>query len=117
MNFLGLALGTVIQAVNPVRVAKSVARTNAHYVFLFLLVCVYGIAFGASFWSIVHDWFVPQIELMARGAKEGSIAQVATGLLAWGVVMSLYFYGAFVLGRLHGLFARSFRRQLDFGTM
>jgi hypothetical protein len=116
MNFLGMALGNVLQAVNPVRVLKSIAATHMHYLFLLLLVCMYGIFFGGAFWVIVHDWFAPLIEKMAASSKEGDLVQVALGLLAWCVVMSFYFYGAYVMGRLHGLFARSFRRELDFGA-
>jgi hypothetical protein len=116
MNLLGMAMGNVIQAVNPSRVTKSIGRTHVHYVFLLLLAGMFGICFGAAFWSIVHDWFVPQIEKMVRGSKEGNLTLVAFGLLAWAAVMCFYFYGAYVMGRLFGSFARSFRRDLDFGT-
>jgi len=34
--------------------------------------------------------------------------------LAWGLVMSFYFFGTYVMGRLFGIFARSFRRDLAF---
>ena len=107
----------VVQAVSPLRVLKSIGNTHAHYLFLVMLVSMYGIFFGSAFWTIVHDWFVPQIEKMVAGSKEGNMMQVAVGLLAWGVIMSLYFYGAYVMGRLHGIFAESFRKSLKFGTL
>lgn len=117
MNLLGMSLGNIMQAVSPIRVLTSIGKTHVHYLFLVMLVAMYGIFFGGAFWTIVHDWFVPQIEKMAAGSKEGDFVKVSLGLLAWGVVMSLYFYGAYVMGRLHGLFAQSFRKSLKFGTL
>ena len=117
MNLLGFALGTVVQAMDPVRVAKSIGRTHVHYIFLVLLLCVYGILFASAFLAIVFDWFIPQIGEMVKGAEQGNLVQVALALLAWGVVMAFYFYGNYVLARLHGIFARSFRIALLFGTM
>ena len=116
MNFLGLGMGTMTQAVNPVRVARSIIKTHVHYVFLVLMLCFYGIVFGGMFWAVAHDWFVPQISKMAAGTKEGDLVQVALAMLSWGGVVALYFYGTFVLGRLFGLFARTFRKDLLFGT-
>jgi hypothetical protein len=117
MNLIGISLGSVSQGLNPVNVGKSIGRTHVHYIFLVLLLCVYGIMFGTAFWAIVHDWFIPQIAKMSAGSKEGNLMQVAMPLLAWGAVMAFYFYGAFVLARLHGLFARTFRKHLEFGTL
>lgn len=117
MNLLGFALGTVVQAMDPVRVAKSIARTHVHYIFLVLLLCVYGILFTSAFLAIVFDWFIPQIGVMVKGAEQGNLVQVALALLAWGVVMAFYFFGNYVLARLHGIFAQSFRKELQFGTM
>lgn len=117
MNLLGFALGTVVQAVDPVRVAKSIARTHVHYIFLVLLLSVYGILFASAFLTIVFDWFIPQIGQMVKGAEQGNILQVAMALVAWGVVMAFYFFGNYVLARLHGIFAQSFRKDLLFGTM
>lgn len=117
MNLLGFSLGTVVEAINPVRVAKSIGRTHVHYLFLVLLLSVYGILFAAAFLAIVFDWFIPQVEKMAQGAATGEIIQVALALVAWGVVMAFYFFGNYVLARLHGIFARSFRKELEFGTL
>jgi hypothetical protein len=116
MNLMGMALGTVPQAINPVRVLRSVAQTHAHYVFLVMVVSVYGVFFGGAFWTIVHDWFLPRIGGLAAGARTGDLVQVAMALATWGLVMAFYFYGTYVLARLHGLFTRSFRRELAFGT-
>lgn len=117
MNLLGFGLGTVVQAINPVRVFKSIGRTHVHYIFLVILLSVYGIMFAAAFLTIVFEWFIPQVGSMVAGAKEGNILQVALALVAWGVVMAFYYYGNYVIARLHGVFARSFRRNLEFGTL
>jgi len=116
MNLMGMALGTVPQAINPVRVLRSIAQTHAHYVFLVLVVSVYGVFFGGAFWTIVHDWFLPRIGGLAAGARTGDLVKVAMALASWGLVMAFYFYGTYVLARLHGLFTRSFREELAFGT-
>lgn len=117
MNLLGFGLGSVGQAINPIRVFKSIGRTHVHYIFLVLLLSVYGILFASAFLAIVFDWFIPQIGEMMKGAGQGNMLQVALALVAWGVVMAFYFYGNYVLARLHGIFAQSFRKDLLFGTM
>ncbi|HKQ49832.1 MAG TPA: hypothetical protein VJZ71_17290 [Phycisphaerae bacterium] len=116
MNLLGFALGNIGQALNPVNVVKSIGRTHAHYAFLVVLLSVYGALFGAAFMAIVFDWLIPQIGKMRAGSAEGDLVQVALALLTWGAVMLFYFYGTYVLARMHGLFARSFRKDLFFGT-
>lgn len=116
MNLVGIALGSVSQGINPVNVAKGIARTHVHYLFLVVILVVYGILFGGAFWAIVHDWFIPKISQMSAGSKEGNLLQVGLALVAWGAVMAFYFYGMYVLARLHGLFARAFRKNLEFGA-
>ena len=116
MHLLGVSLGSIGQALNPANVARSVAATHVHYVFLVLILSVYGGLFTYAFSAILFDWFIPQIDGMFSGSSEGNIIDVALPLLAWGGVMTLFFYGAYVLARLHGLFVRSFRKDLHFGT-
>lgn len=116
MNLLGLSLGNIGQALNPVRVFKSVAGTHVHYIFLVLILVVYGGMFGYGFLALIFDWFIPKVGAMVSSSSKGGIGQVALSLLAWGVVMLFFFYGTYVLARLHGLFARSFRKKLQFGT-
>lgn len=117
MNLLGLGLGSIAQAVNPVRIFKSIGRTHAHYAFLVLLLVLYGVMFASAFVSIVFEWFLPKIDTMVAGAAAGDVLQVALALLAWGVVMAVYFFGIYVLARLHGIFALAFRKQLEFGSV
>lgn len=116
MNLLGFGLGSVAQAIDPVRVGKSIGRTHVHYVFLVLLLCVYGILFASAFVAIVFEWFIPKVREMVEGAVAGELMNVALALAAWGLVMAVYFYGNYVLARMHGIFARSFRKDLEFGT-
>ena len=65
---------------------------------------------------LVFDWLLPQVTEMIKSAKAGNVGQVALSMLAWGVVMGVFFYGTYVVARLHGLFARTFRKNLFFGT-
>lgn len=116
MNLLGICLGTIGEALNPANILKSFGKTHVHYVFLVLILAVYGGLFGFAFVWILFDWFIPQIEGMRAGSSEGKLLDVAMPLLAWGIVMAFFFYGAYVLARLHGLFVRSFRKGLYFGT-
>ncbi len=113
MHLIGIATSSVIRGLNPVNVAKSIAATHVNYVFLFLLVAVYGTLFGLAA-SAVGEWFGGVLLRTAREAGAGNVAQTVAGLLSWGAVIGFGFYGIYLLGRLHGLFAQSFRRQLAF---
>jgi len=115
MNLIGLSVGSTVQGLNPVNVVKSIIHTHIHYVFLVLVLSAAGIMFGGAFSFVLLDWFIPQIIQMIESSKQGNLLQVGFALLAWGLVMAFYFYAAYVLGRLHGLFARTFRRRLQFG--
>ncbi|HVP12780.1 MAG TPA: hypothetical protein VMV94_16515 [Phycisphaerae bacterium] len=115
MSLMGIAMTSALQGLNPVNVIRSIARTHVHYVFLVLLLAVYGIMFTAAFATIIFDWFLPRFDKMVKGSAEGDLAQVALSLVAWGVVMGFFYYGTYVLARLHGQFARAFRKDLAFG--
>lgn len=65
-------------------------------------------------WAVV-GWFATVLTKMSAAAAAGDLVQIAGGLLAWGLVTGFGFYGVYFLGRLHGLFARSFRKRLAFG--
>ncbi len=114
MNLIGLALGEIGQALNPVNVLKSIGKTHVHYLFLVIMLCVYGTICGAAFFGIL-TWFLPKVDAMAQGAGSGELGSVALGLLAWGLVMGFTFYSMYALGRIHGLFARTYRKHLLFG--
>jgi hypothetical protein len=116
MSLVGTALTSVSKGMNPVNVIHSIVRTHAHYVFLVLLLSVYGILFAAAFIAILFEWFLPSFDKMVKGSAEGDLAQVALSLVVWGVVMGFFYYGTYVLARLHGLFARAFQKQLMFAA-
>jgi hypothetical protein len=115
MNLMGISLGSINSGLHPGLVGQSILRTHVHYIFLVLIVSVFGAMFGTAFMGIIFDWFVPQVRLMVEGSKTGNLGQVALSLLAWGAVMGVFFFGVYVVARLHGLFARSFRKDLQFG--
>lgn len=116
MNLVGMSLGSIAQGLNPTLVGKSILKTHAHYVFLVLIVVVFALLFGTAAMYLVFDWLLPKVQEMIQSAKAGNIGQVALSMLAWGVVMGVFFYGTYVVARLHGLFARAFRKSLFFGT-
>lgn len=113
MHLIGIAASSIVRGLNPINVGKSIAATHVNYVFLFLLVAVYGVIFGLAFYSVV-GWFAGVLQRTSVAAGAGNIVQAAAGLLSWGVVIGFGFYGIYFLGRLHGLFARTFRKQLAF---
>jgi hypothetical protein len=113
MHLIGIATSTIVRGLNPVNVGKSMAGTHVNYVFLFLLVAVYAVMFGMAFSGVV-GWFAGVLERTSVAAGAGNVVQAAAGLLSWGAVIGFGFYGIYFLGRLHGLFARTFRKQLAF---
>lgn len=115
MTLIGLSVGKVGQALNPARIFKSIAATHVNYVFLFLLVSVY-MSFYVALFTLVLKLFSDALQRMERAAAAGDIAGVAVGLVSWGLVMSAFFYFVYVLGRLHGLFARTFRKKIQFSS-
>jgi len=116
MNLIGISLGTISQGLHPTNVIKSIGNTHVHYAFLVVIVSVYGALFGWVFVAIVFEWFMPQVDKMIDGSQEGNLTQVALSMLAWGFVMGVFFFGTYILARLHGLFTRSFRKKLMFGV-
>ncbi len=114
MSLVGISLTSVLRGMNPVQVIRSIARTHAHYAFLVLLLSVYVILFTMAFIGILFEWLLPLFEKMVKGSAEGDLVQVALALMVWGLVMGFFFYGTYVLARLHGVFARAFQGQLTF---
>ncbi len=115
MALIGVSLTSITSGLNPVNILKSIGKTHGHYAFLLALLCVYGAMFGAAFSAILFDWFMPKFDAMVKSSTPGDLIEVALSLLAWGAVMGVFYYGTYVLARLHGLFARAFRKQLAFG--
>ncbi|MCK6483592.1 MAG: hypothetical protein HUU22_05685 [Phycisphaerae bacterium] len=115
MSLIGMSCGKLSQSLNPVRVVRSIAGTHLNYVFLFLLDIVLMSLFVAVF-AVIAAWFGGEIRKMQRAAAEGAIVNVAAGLVSWGIVMGVGFYSVYVLGRLHGLFARTYQKNLEFSS-
>ncbi len=116
MMLIALALGNLGGALNPLKIAKSIFRTHFHYSFLFVLVSLYLMImlFGGGF--IFFNYMIDRVARMGEDAGAGAIGGVSVALGMWGTVMSFFFYSTYIVGRLHGLFVRSFRERLDFGT-
>lgn len=115
MALIGVSLASITSGLNPANILKSIGKTHGHYAFLLALLCVYGAMFVAAFSAILFDWFMPKFDAMVRGSTQGDLVEVALSLIAWGAVMGVFYYGTYVLARLHGLFARAFRKRLAFG--
>lgn len=71
-----------------------------------------GIYFGVL--TAVMKWAMPAIMGAAnQGMKAGLLAMLA-GPLAWSVLIGMGFYFAYSIGRVLGLFCRTYRESLDF---
>ena len=113
MNMIGLASSHAMDGLNPVRVARSIGRLFGHYLFLFLIVLIYlGLNFGVMF--AIMSWAGPAIQDAAQKGMEAGLVRVLGGIGAWGVVVGAGFYFAYCIGRVLGLFCRTYREQIDF---
>jgi hypothetical protein len=113
MSLIGMASGKLLEGMNPVKVLTSIARTAGHYMFLFCLDCLYMALYVTAMVTLL-DWTGQMIVDVVRKGGEQSIASLALGLGLWGLLIGIGLYFAYVVGRLHGLFARAFHRQLAF---
>jgi len=113
MNVVGLSGSHALDGLNLVRVGRSIGRVIGHYVFLFLIVLIYlGIYIGVMY--AVMNWAGPAImQAVREGIKVGYL-NVLGGVGAWSVVMGAGFYFAYSIGRILGLFARSYKESFDF---
>jgi len=113
MNLIGMSVGTIVSGLNPAKVIRSIVATHVNYLFLFLLVAAYATLYGLAFYHVV-GWFGGKVRELTQAAGAGDVVEMAVGLLTASVVIGFGFYGIYLLGRLHGLFARSYRRELAF---
>ncbi len=113
MNMIGLSSSHAMEGLDPIRVTKSILATFGHYIFLFLITLLYlGIYLGIM--AAVLNWAGP---IILSAAKEGlgvGFLNMLLGLVAWAVVMGAGFYFAYALGRILGLFCRTYRERLAF---
>jgi len=116
MNVIGLASGRLIEAFDPRRIARSIARTAVHYFFLFLIVCLYLGVYGGVMGGAVGLASTAVIDAIGAYAEGGSqeFGDVLLGLASFVLLIGVGIYFAYVMGRLLGLFAKSYRDRLAF---
>lgn len=113
MVIVGLAMMPGLEGLSPGRIIRSIAATIVHYLFLFVVVCfMLGIYLGIM--SGVTAWAIETLMTVLRKGIDEGFSALMLGLLAWTVLIGSGFYCALMIGRLHGLFARTFRSQLAF---
>lgn len=113
MNIIGLASGNMVNGFNPTKILLSIMRLAGHYLFLYLIVVLYmGLYIGLMI--AVMNWAAPKMMEAARRGIEAGFLNLIAGALAWTVLIGLGFYFAYMLGRILGLFARTYRARLAF---
>ncbi len=113
MAIIGLASGPGLSGLSPGRIIRSISATLVHYLFLFIVVCVVlGLYLGIM--SAVIGWASEAVTTVLRHGVDKGLDKLGLGLLAWTILIGTGFYCAIMMGRLHGLFARSFRGSLAF---
>lgn len=117
MNLIGLASTRSTDGLNPMKFGLSIGRTIGHYTFLFLIVLLYlGFYFGVMYG--VMSWAGPTIMSAATKDAESGLAAIMLrslmGLAAWSVLIGMMLYFGYCLGRVLGLFSRTYRDKLAF---
>jgi hypothetical protein len=114
MNIIGLASSEMVDGLNPAKVAMSIGRLLGHYIFMFLIVLIY-MGFYLGLMYAVMSWAGPVItEAAAKGISVGYL-NVLGAIAGWAALMGLGFYFAYMIGRILGLFARTYKEQMEFG--
>jgi hypothetical protein len=113
MNLVGLACGHPFFGLHPVRVGLSILRTIGHYIFLFLIFLLYASIY-VGIMAAVLSWAGPAILRTAREGIKAGLVNMLGGLAAWAVVLGAGFYFAYALGRILGLFNRTYKENLQF---
>ncbi|UCD29361.1 MAG: hypothetical protein JSV03_02440, partial [Planctomycetota bacterium] len=113
MNMIGLSSSHALDGLNPLRAGISIGRLIGHYIFLFLIMIIF-LALSVGVMTALISWAGPAIMNAAQhGIKEGFVKMLG-GLGAWTTVIGAGFYFAYAFGRILGLFARTFREDIDF---
>lgn len=113
MHLIGLASGRPADGLNPARVVRSILAVPSHYAFLFLITLMY-VGIYAGVMVAVMSWAGEAIATAARTGVQKGLAPMGLGLAAWAVVIGLGFFIHYSLGRILGLFARTYKDKLDF---
>jgi hypothetical protein len=113
MNMIGLSSSHALDGLNPVRTFRSIGRVGGHYFFLFLIMLLYlGMYIGGV--ALVMKWAGPAIMDAANKGMEVGFFKMLGGPIAWCVLIGLGFYFSYMIGRVLGLFARSYKEHLEF---
>ncbi len=113
MNMIGLASSHALDGLNPVRVFRSLGRLVGHYIFLFLIVLLYLCIYVALMYGIM-SWAGPVIMEAAQKGLSAGFFRMIGGIAAWSMLIALGFYFSYSIGRILGLFTRSYREEIDF---
>ncbi len=109
MSAIGIASSKTTDGLNPLRVLRSIGRTLGHYFFLDLILVLYG-AFAGVLIALVSSLGGLTENLISNK----QIAQLPSSFVAWFALLGAGLYCSYMLGRLVGLFARTFKDRLDF---
>ncbi len=109
MSAIGIASSKTTDGLNPLRVLRSIGRTLGHYCFLDLILVLYG-AFAGVLIALVSSLG----GLMENLISNKQIALLPSSFVAWFSLLGAGLYCSYMLGRLVGLFARTFKDRLDF---
>ncbi len=113
MNVIGLSSSHALDGLNPARVFRSIGRLIGHYIFLFLIVLLYlGMYVGIMY--AVMSWAGPAILNAASKGLGVGFLHLIGGIAAWSIVMGVGFYFAYSIGRILGLFSRTYKEAIDF---
>ncbi len=113
MATIGLCMMPGLGGFSPGRIVRSVGATIVHYLFMFIVVVLMlGVYLGIM--SSVIGWAIETLmTVLRKGISEG-LGALIMGLVAWAAIIGAGLYGALMMGRVHGLFARVFRQRLAF---
>jgi hypothetical protein len=115
MSIVGLTCGKLSQALSPIRIVKSITKTHMHYLFLLMMFSVLMVLFfGVG--MVVVNWFGGEIKYLQIAVQTGEVGEVAKKMMSWGIVMAIGLYSVYVVGRLIGLFGRSYRKKILFNS-
>lgn len=109
MLVIGVASSKPSDGLNPQRVFMSIGRTLGHYLFLDLLLVLYGAMAAAMIFlvSSLGDQFKTVL-------SNPNFAVLLASFIGWAALLSAGLYCSYMLGRLIGLFARTFKEKLNF---
>ena len=109
MALIGMASNVRLGGLNVYRVVQSIVRVPVHYVFLWCLCLILGAMVQAC--AIACGL---QLSEMNTGETQTAAIMLGTAMATYIGQKALLFYVAFAVGRLCGLFARSFGKRLAF---